>query len=255
MSNTLDRRSFIATVAATAAAPTVLAQSTPPAAPAGAPAPAATDGPFTLPALPYAYEALEPSIDAETMHIHHDKHHAAYVNNLNAALKGINAPTDIDALIAKLDAMPADKRTAIKNNGGGHANHSLFWMVLAPKGQGGEPSKELVRAMESDVGGFAKAKEQLQATAQVRFGSGWAWLIVTPEKKLAVASTPNQESPLMGAQLSEKNSTVGTPIFGIDVWEHAYYLKYRNMRADYLKALWDIVNWNEVSKRYAKAMA
>ncbi len=264
MNTSLNRRSFLVSVAAVAAAPVALAQSTSTtpakAPPAAAPA---TDGPFTLPALPYAPEALDASIDAETMRIHHSKHHQAYVTKLNDAVKGMIAsgtpvPNDVDALIAKLETLPADKATAIKNNGGGHSNHSLLWTVLAPKGRNGDPSKELVVAVERDLGSVDKLKEAMQTSGAARFGSGWAWLVVTRDKKLVVASTPNQESPLMGggtgAGLSEKSAVSGTPIYGIDVWEHAYYLRYQNRRPDYLKAIWDVTNWTEVSRRFAAAM-
>ncbi len=247
-----DRRSFLATAAALAAVPSIPASALGQATPAVATPAPEVEGPFVLPPLPYAHEALEPAIDALTMRIHHEKHHGAYVKNLNAALKGLKVTSNIDALIADIESLPADKRTAVRNNGGGHANHSLFWTVLAPPGTGGEPSKELIAALDRDLGGLAKAKETLSATAMSRFGSGWSWLVVTKDKKLAIVSTPNQDSPLMGKSAAE---TMGTPIFGIDVWEHAYYLKYQNLRADYVKAVLGIANWNEISKRFAAAMA
>jgi Fe-Mn family superoxide dismutase len=261
MDASLNRRSFLGSVAVVAAAGNAFgqAQKSPGLAPVAAPPAPAPTGPFTLPPLPYAPEALEPSIDAETMRIHHGKHHAAYVNNLNAALApliaaGLKVNPDIDVFITTISTLPADKQTAVRNNGGGHANHSLFWKLLAPKGTGGEPSKDLVAAIDRDLGGMDTFKEAIEKAGAARFGSGWSWLIVTPEKKLAIVSTPNQDSPLMGDAQMEKNAATGTPIFGIDVWEHAYYLKYQNRRGDYLKAIWDVVNWNEVSARYAKAM-
>jgi Fe-Mn family superoxide dismutase len=248
----VDRRTFIAAAAAAAGTASVaFAQSAKPAAPTAPAAPAEADGPFTLPPLPYAPEALEPAIDAETMRIHHGKHHAAYVKNLNAAVKGMNVTGSVESLIAAIDALPADKRTAIRNNGGGHANHSLFWLTLAPKGTAGEPTKELAAAIEKDLGGMTAMRDALTSNAMARFGSGWSWLIVTPERTLAVTNSPNQDSPLMRG-IAERP---GTPIFGIDVWEHAYYLKYQNRRADYVKAVLDSIAWTEVSKRYAAALA
>ena len=197
-----------------------------------------------VPALPYANDALEPHFDALTMEIHHDRHHAAYVNNLNAALE--NAPElqdkSIEALIANLDAVPEAIRTAVRNNGGGHANHSLFWLVLSPNG-GGEPTGAIGEAIESELGGYAKFKEDFAKAATTRFGSGWAWLAVK-DGKLIVTSTPNQDSPL---------SEGATPVLGLDVWEHAYYLKFQNKRPDYIGAFWNLINWDEVNKRYAAA--
>ncbi|MDZ4755920.1 MAG: superoxide dismutase [Phycisphaerae bacterium] len=260
---TIDRRSFLATAAALAAAPAAsgLAQSTPPAKPAER-GEAENDGPFTLAPLPYPADALEPAIDAATMRLHHGKHHAAYVKNLNAALKGVTlspGASSIESLIAKIDSLPADKHNAVRNNGGGHANHTLFWSVLGPAGTGGQPSDELRRAIERDfpaasggAAGMERLKADMTAAAMARFGSGWAWLVVTDEQRLGVTSTPNQDSPLMG---SDHDAAAGTPIFGIDVWEHAYYLKYQNLRADYLKAIWTIVNWSEVSARFKAALA
>ncbi|GAB4186927.1 MAG: Fe-Mn family superoxide dismutase [Phycisphaeraceae bacterium] len=205
--------------------------------------------PYTLPDLPYAYNALEPVIDAQTMEIHHSKHHNAYVTNLNKALEGVDAPADVNELIRQLDSVPAEKRTAVRNNGGGHANHSLFWRVLAPVGQGGSPSAELQSAIDSDLGGMDAFKEAFSTAAATRFGSGWAWLGVKAGK-LCVCSTPNQDNPLMGASYVDCPCT---PILGLDVWEHAYYLKYQNRRPDYIKAFWDVVNWEQVSKNYASA--
>ncbi len=205
--------------------------------------------PYTLPDLPYAYNALEPVIDAQTMEIHHSKHHNAYVTNLNKALEGVDAPADVNELIRQLDSIPAEKRTAVRNNGGGHANHSLFWRVLAPVGQGGSPSAELQSAIDSDLGGMDAFKDAFSTAAATRFGSGWAWLGVKAGK-LCVCSTPNQDNPLMGESYVDCPCT---PILGLDVWEHAYYLKYQNRRPDYIKAFWDVVNWEQVSKNYASA--
>ncbi|KPC74512.1 superoxide dismutase [Laceyella sacchari] len=198
---------------------------------------------FELPALPYAFDALEPHIDAQTMEIHHDRHHATYVNNLNAALEGVEvSATSVEALIANLDALPENVRTAVRNNGGGHANHSLFWEILSPNG-GGEPTGEVAQAIKDTFGDFDSFKKQFTDAATKRFGSGWAWLVVK-DGKLAVTSTPNQDSPLMEG---------ATPILGLDVWEHAYYLKYQNKRPAYIEAFWNVVNWEEVNKRYLAA--
>ncbi|MBO8164630.1 MAG: superoxide dismutase [Brevibacillus sp.] len=197
-----------------------------------------------LPPLPYAFDALEPHIDAQTMEIHHDRHHATYVNNLNAALEGhadLQAKS-IEELISNLDAVPEAIRTAVRNNGGGHANHSLFWEILSPNG-GGAPSGALADAINAAFGSFDNFKAEFTKAAATRFGSGWAWLVVD-NGKLAVTSTPNQDSPLMEGK---------TPILGLDVWEHAYYLKYQNKRPDYINAFWNVVNWDEVSKRYEAA--
>ncbi|NHN32306.1 superoxide dismutase [Paenibacillus agricola] len=198
-----------------------------------------------LPALPYANNALEPHIDETTMMIHHDRHHNAYVTNLNAALEAHPdlASKTIEELIADLDSLPEGIRAAVRNNGGGHANHSLFWEVIGPNG-GGAPSGALADAITSELGGFDKFKEDFAKAGATRFGSGWAWLSVTPAGKLVVSSTPNQDSPI-----SEGN----TPILGMDVWEHAYYLKYQNKRPDYIAAFWNVVNWDEVATRYAAA--
>ena len=202
---------------------------------------------YSLPPLPYAYDALEPHFDARTMDIHHSKHHQAYVNNLNAAIEqaGI-AEQPVEALIANLDAVPEAQRGAVRNNGGGHANHSLFWTVLST--HGGAPDDELAAAIDRDLGGFDAFKQAFTKAAQTRFGSGWAWLSVTPDKKVVVESTGNQDSPLMGEAISGAS---GFPILGLDVWEHAYYLKFQNRRPDYIKAFWDVVNWDEAAARFA----
>jgi Fe-Mn family superoxide dismutase len=201
---------------------------------------------FTLPALAYATDALEPHIDKMTMEIHHGKHHQAYVTNLNKALEGNpEADSNIDDIIKNISKFPP----AVRNNGGGHYNHSLFWTWLSPSG-GGEPSGALGTAIASTFGSFADLKTKMSEAGATRFGSGWAWLIVTPDKKLAVTSTPNQDNPLM--DIAEVK---GTPILGIDVWEHAYYLKYQNRRPDYLAAIWNVINWNHVAELYGKAMS
>lgn len=200
---------------------------------------------FELPPLPYPENALEPHIDARTMSIHHDKHHAAYTNNLNAALEsqpGL-AGKSIEALLGNLDAVPEAVRMTVRNNGGGYANHNLFWEIMGPNG-GGEPTGALAQAINSAFGSFASFKEQFAKAATTRFGSGWAWLYVGKDGKLAVGSTPNQDTPLM-----EGN----TPILGLDVWEHAYYLNYQNRRPDYISAWWNVVNWNTVAEKYAAA--
>lgn len=199
---------------------------------------------YKLPDLPYAYDALEPHIDEETMKLHHDKHHNTYVENANKALEGHEDLQDlsIEELMAKLNEVPEDIRTAVRNNGGGHANHSLFWEVLSPEG-GGEPTGELADAINSAFGSFDEFKTELETAATGQFGSGWGWLVVD-NGDLKVTSTPNQDSPYTDGQ---------TPIFGVDVWEHAYYLNYQNVRADYVKAIWNIVNWDEVARRYEEA--
>jgi superoxide dismutase, Fe-Mn family len=193
--------------------------------------------------LPYPKDALEPHIDAATMEIHHGKHHAAYIANLNKAIAG-NAELEakpIEALISNLNAVPESIRTTVRNNGGGHWNHALFWSIMSPRA-GGEPSGKLAEAIRSQLGGLDGLKEKIETAGLGRFGSGWAWLVVTPAGKLNVVSTPNQDNPLMDGS--------GRPILGVDVWEHAYYLKYQNRRAEYLKAWWNVVNWNEVAKRF-----
>lgn len=198
---------------------------------------------FQLPALPYAFDALEPHIDARTMEIHHGKHHAAYTTNLNAALEGTEwANKSIEEILANLDALPEAKRTAVRNNGGGFANHNLFWEIMGPNA-GGAPSGELAAAIDSAFGSFEKFKEEFSNAAKSRFGSGWAWLVVDGGK-LSVTSTPNQDTPLMERK---------TPILGLDVWEHAYYLNYQNRRPDYVSAWWNVVNWSKVAELYATA--
>lgn len=200
---------------------------------------------YELPALPYPANALEPHIDEQTMNIHHDRHHNTYVTNLNAALE--SAPElqnkSIEDLIANLDSVPENIRTAVRNNGGGHANHTLFWQIIGPGG-GGAPKGAVAEAIDRELGGFDKFKEDFTKAATTRFGSGWAWLVVGKDGKLAVTSTPNQDNPL---------SEGLTPILGLDVWEHAYYLKYQNKRPDYIAAFWNVINWDEVNKRYEAA--
>ncbi|MCF6137926.1 superoxide dismutase [Pseudalkalibacillus berkeleyi] len=197
-----------------------------------------------LPALPYEFNALEPHIDEETMKIHHGKHHNAYVTKLNGALEGHADLQDksIEALVSNLDAVPENIRTAVRNNGGGHANHTLFWQVLSPNG-GGAPTGELADKINSKFGSYDQFKEDFAAAAAGRFGSGWAWLVVN-NGELEITSTPNQDTPLMEGK---------TPILGLDVWEHAYYLNYQNRRPDYISAFWNVVNWDEVEKRYNEA--
>lgn len=199
---------------------------------------------FTLPDLPYAYDALEPHIDKETMELHHDKHHATYVKNANAALEkhADLADMSVEELLKNIDSVPEDVRTALRNNAGGHANHAFFWEILSPNG-GGEPTGEVKEAIEEAFGSFEDFKEKFTTAATGRFGSGWAWLVVN-NGQLEVTSTPNQDSPLMEGK---------TPILGLDIWEHAYYLNYRNVRPDYIKAFWNVVNWDEVNKRLAAA--
>lgn len=198
---------------------------------------------YSVPDLPYAFDALEPHIDARTMEIHHDKHHAAYVTNLNAALEGtewIDRP--LDELLTSLDAIPEEKRAAVRNNGGGHANHTLFWEIMGPNG-GGEPSGALGEAIESTFGGLEELKTQVNDAGVKRFGSGWSWL-VWDGAGLAVMSTPNQDTPVMESK---------APLLGVDVWEHAYYLNYQNRRPDYLAAWWNTVDWDAVAAKYAEA--
>ena len=199
---------------------------------------------FTLPALPYAYDALTPYIDEETMHLHHEKHHNAYITNANAALEKHPQLADktIEEILADLNSIPEDIRTAVRNNGGGHANHSLFWTVLAPNA-GGEPTGAVKDGIEEAFGSFDAMKEKFSAAAAGRFGSGWAWLVVS-DGKLEITSTPNQDSPISEGK---------TPILGLDVWEHAYYLNYKNVRPEYIKAFWNLVNWDEVNRRLAAA--
>ncbi|GAA0482490.1 superoxide dismutase [Mn] [Salinibacillus aidingensis] len=199
---------------------------------------------FELPELPYAYDALEPHIDKETMNIHHTKHHNTYVTKLNAALEGHANLQDksLEDLLGNFDAVPEDIRTAVRNNGGGHANHSLFWTVMSPNG-GGQPKGEVAEKINAKFGSYDKFKEEFKAAAAGRFGSGWAWLVVN-NGDVEITSTPNQDTPLMEGK---------TPILGLDVWEHAYYLKYQNKRPDYIAAFWNVVNWDEVEKRYQAA--
>ncbi len=204
---------------------------------------------YTLPSLPYAYNALEPHLDARTMEIHHTKHHQAYITKVNDAIAGTPLESkSIEDLIADLAKVPDDKRGAVRNNGGGHANHSLFWTVMGP-GKGGSPSGDLAAAIDSTFGSLDKMKEQFNNAAATRFGSGWAWLYVEGGK-LKVGSTANQDSPLMGQAVA---GIAGTPLLGLDVWEHAYYLHYQNRRPDYCTAFWNVVNWDEVAKRFAAA--
>lgn len=198
---------------------------------------------YKLPELPYAYDALAPHIDKETMEIHHTKHHNTYVTNVNNALEGHAdlAAKSVEELISDLNAVPEDIRTAVRNNGGGHANHSLFWTLLSPNG-GGAPKGSIGEAIDKKFGSFDKFKEEFANAAKTRFGSGWAWLVLD-DGELAITSTPNQDSPLMDGK---------TPLLGLDVWEHAYYLNYQNRRPDYISAFWNVVNWDEVEKLYSK---
>jgi len=200
---------------------------------------------FTLPKLPYGYDALEPHIDAETMTIHHTKHHQAYVDNLNKAVAGTDwAGKSLDEVVKNVKQLPEKIRQAVINNGGGHWNHDFFWKIMAPAGKGGSPKGDLAKAIES-FGGLAKLKEEVGKAAAARFGSGWVWVVPGGEKGLAVVHTPNQDNPLMVGK---------TPILGVDVWEHAYYLKYRNLRAKYVEAWWNVANWDAISENYDKAM-
>src|SRR3984885_12886647 len=204
---------------------------------------AAAQGTFTLPPLPYSFDALEPYIDAKTMEIHHDKHHGAYVTNLNKAIEG-NAELQrftVDELIAQIDRVPENIRTAVRNNGGGHSNHSMFWTIMK-KGGGGEPKGELAAAIKSVFGSFADFKTKFNQAATTRFGSGWAWLYFK-DGKLTLESLPNQDSPII---------TGGKPVMGLDVWEHAYYLKYQNRRPEYIEAWWNVVNWDQIAENFAE---
>ena len=205
---------------------------------------------YELPPLPYPKEALEPHIDAQTMEIHHDKHHAAYVTNVNKAIAGKPdlEKKSVEELIGNLDAVPADVRGPVRNNAGGHLNHSMFWKLLGPK-SGGTPTGKLADDIQATFGSFEAFKEKFEAAGIGRFGSGWAWLVVN-HGKLEIVSTANQDNPLMGKAVS---GAEGIPVLGCDVWEHAYYLKYQNRRADYLKAFWNVVNWQEVAKHYDAA--
>ncbi|MBN2579865.1 MAG: superoxide dismutase [Pirellulales bacterium] len=200
---------------------------------------------FSLPPLPYAFDALEPHIDARTMEIHHGKHHAGYVDGLNKAVSGrdLGQPS-VEELLAAIGTLPEEIRAPVRNMGGGHANHSLFWTILSPKG-GGEPKADLAQALDRELGGFAHFRESITKAALGRFGSGWAWLSVEPTGKLVVESTPNQDSPRMHGN---------TPILGIDLWEHAYYLKYQNRRADYVQAIFNVFDWDAVGQRYFQTL-
>ncbi|MCU4390116.1 superoxide dismutase [Acinetobacter courvalinii] len=200
---------------------------------------------YSLPALPYTYDALEPNIDTKTMEIHHTKHHQTYINNINGAIEGtVWEKFPVEELVAKVNEVPADLKPMVINNAGGHANHSLFWTVMSPHG-GGEPTGDIAKAIDQQLGGFDAFKEAFTKAAISRFGSGWAWLSVTPEGKIMVESSANQDSPLMHGH---------TPILGLDVWEHAYYLKYQNRRPEYIAAFYDVVDWNEVNRRYHAAL-
>jgi superoxide dismutase, Fe-Mn family len=236
-----SRRNFLQVSAVTGAA---LLATLPSATFAQAPA-AAQTGPYKLPPLPYKFDALEPYIDAQTMEIHHDKHHAGYVNNLNTAIQGTDlGEQTVESLIANLADVPEAIRTTVQNNGGGHANHSMFWTIMSTDG-GGEPSGELANAIKKDLDGFAAFKAALSDAATKRFGSGWAWLCVGDNKKLHVESTANQDSPLSHGH---------TPILGLDVWEHAYYLHYQNRRPEYIAAFFNVIDWPAVAERYGKAV-
>ena len=205
--------------------------------------------PHTLPPLPYAYDALEPHIDAQTMEVHYTKHHQTYVNNLNAALEGSeHANLSIDELVARIESLPEALRAPVRNNGGGHANHSLFWKVMSPQG-GGQPEGDLARAIDADLGGLEAFKTAFTKAALTRFGSGWAWLTVDKSGKLAVESSANQDNPAM-VGIGSGN----TAILGLDVWEHAYYLKYQNRRPEYIAAFYNVIDWTEVARRYALAL-
>jgi len=201
--------------------------------------------PYTLPALPYAYNALEPHIDTQTMEIHHTKHHQTYVNGLNAAVEGTEwAEWPVEKLVGAVKQLPEKLQGAVINHGGGHANHSLFWTVMSAQG-GGQPQGQLAKAIEAELGGFEAFKDAFTKAALTRFGSGWAWLSVTPQKSLVVESSGNQDSPLMHGN---------TPILGLDVWEHAYYLKYQNRRPEYIGAFYNVIDWAQVERRYLEAL-
>jgi Fe-Mn family superoxide dismutase len=209
--------------------------------------------PYELPPLPYATNALEPSIDATTMEIHHGKHHATYVANLNKALESASelGKKPVDELIADLQAVPESARAPVRNNGGGHSNHTFFWKIMAA-GAGGAPTGKLGEAIKAKFGSFDDFKSKFEAAGLARFGSGWAWLIVNPSNELEIVSTANQDSPLMGKAIA---GAEGKPVIGVDVWEHAYYLKYQNRRPDYLKAWWDVVSWSAAGKNYEAALS
>ncbi|GBD34518.1 Superoxide dismutase [Mn] [bacterium HR35] len=203
--------------------------------------------PYSLPSLTYSYDALEPYIDKMTMEIHHTKHHQGYINNLNSALEKYSEwqNVELEEILRNLNQLPEDIRTAVRNNGGGHYNHSLFWEIMKPNG-GGEPTGDLKKAIEENFGSFENFKNLFSETALKHFGSGWAWLVVTPDKKLKVYSLPNQDNPLMNGDL---------PIMGLDVWEHAYYLKYQNRRNEYIQNWWNVVNWEKIEENYKKAVS
>ena len=200
---------------------------------------------YSLPALPYAYDALEPNIDTKTMEIHHSKHHQTYINNINGAIAGTEwEKLSVEDLVAKVNEVPTDLKKMVINNAGGHANHSLFWTVMSPQG-GGQPTGAVAKAIDEQLGGFDAFKEAFTKAAISRFGSGWAWLSVTPEHNLIVESSANQDSPIMWGHI---------PILGLDVWEHAYYLKYQNRRPEYINAFYNVVDWDEVNRRYHAAL-
>ena len=202
---------------------------------------------FNLPELPYSHDALEPSIDKTTMEIHHGKHHNAYVTNLNGAIEGTDlANKSLEELISNIKNLPSDKQGAVRNNGGGHYNHSLFWKTMAPN-KGGQPSGKLAEAINTAFGSFESFQSAFETVAKTRFGSGWAWLIKKADGTVAVTSTPNQDNPLMDVAPEQ-----GTPVLGLDVWEHAYYLNYQNRRPDYVSAFWDVVNWDAVAELFEK---
>ncbi|MGE8648330.1 MAG: superoxide dismutase [Acinetobacter sp.] len=201
---------------------------------------------YTLPELPYAYDALEPHIDAKTMEIHHTKHHQTYINNINAGIEGTEwEDLSVEELVSKANQVPEDLKNNVINNGGGHANHSLFWTVMSPDG-GGNPEGEIAQAIDKELGGFEAFKEAFTKAALTRFGSGWAWLSVAPDQTIIIESSANQDSPLMHGN---------NPILGLDVWEHAYYLKYQNRRPEYIAAFFNVVNWKEVNRRYLEALS
>jgi len=237
----LSRRGFLGRLAVGAALTGVATREA-----AALPNPQGASGPYSLPALPYAFDAMEPYIDAKTMEIHHDKHHQAYVTNLNKAIAShpeLGKQT-VEALVTNLATIPEDIRTAVRNNGGGHANHSLFWKTLG-KNDGTPPGAELGKAIDQKFGSYAAFREQFTKAALGVFGSGWAWLSLDANRQLLIEPTPNQDSPLTAGH---------QPVFGIDVWEHAYYLKYQNRRADYIAAFYSVINWNAVNERYRAAM-
>lgn len=244
---TLNRRNFLFLLGASVGTYTLDTRRSPSwiSAASAAEAPKSGAKPFEVPPLPYPYDALEPHIDAQTMRFHHDKHHAAYVNKLNAALekhpklKGQTA----EQLIRGINTVPEDIRQTVRDNGGGHVNHTIFWSIMSPNG-GGEPTGAIASAIKQTFGSFAEFKKQFNSAGEKRFGSGWVWLVRTKNGKLQIISTPNQDSPLIEGNY---------PLLGNDVWEHAYYLNYQNRRADYLTAWWNVVNWNEINKRFEQA--